>query len=201
MGLDAAIYEAVSSLRGRSSLLDSLMLVFEVRTLMYFYFPLMMLLWLTRDSKLQRAVLITILALAVTILLRPIYKGLVDQPRPWLTYGCPGLSPCYPDNSMPSGHAVLAFSAMVTLWKGNRQLGWGMAVVVLLTCISRMYLGEHWPSDLLVGGLLGCAIGFGVWRLSDVWPFSPALNRVLDISERLKLTKPKLQESVAPAAI
>ena len=76
-----------------------------------------------------------------------------------------------------------------------------MAVVVLLTCISRMYLGEHWPSDLLVGGLLGCAIGFGVWRMSDVWPLSPALNRVLNLSERLKLTKPKLQESVASAAI
>lgn len=58
--------------------------------------------------------------------------------------------------SFPSGHAARAFAvaALLTFGRGPRLCGVGL---VLAACIalSRAYLGLHWPSDIVLGALLG----------------------------------------------
>ena len=62
----------------------------------------------------------------------------------------------------PSNHAansvVVAF-VLTRFYKKLNPFLWRLAVVV---CISRMYLGKHYPSDLLGGALLGILVGLGV---------------------------------------
>ena len=59
--------------------------------------------------------------------------------------------------SFPSSHAAntagLAF--FCACWFRQRWLSWLLAVWTLLVCYSRMYLGVHYPGDLLVGILVG----------------------------------------------
>lgn len=60
--------------------------------------------------------------------------------------------------SFPSGHACNAFAAAVILssWFGvPRAAAFGLAAVIALT---RLYIGVHFPSDILAGGLWGFAI-------------------------------------------
>jgi undecaprenyl-diphosphatase len=63
-------------------------------------------------------------------------------------------------SAMPSGHAATAVAgayALSLLWPGGRLLAWAVAALVLF---SRMYLGVHYPTDVLVGGLAGWACAY-----------------------------------------
>lgn len=93
-----------------------------------------------------------------------IIKRLIARPRPFITV--PGLvtlvSPPA-SYSFPSGHTASAFAAVVTLFFTRRKfLGIGL-VVAFFMGISRIYAGVHYPSDVIVGALVGtltaCAVG------------------------------------------
>lgn len=76
----------------------------------------------------------------------------------------PGISivaSCDPlsDYSFPSNHAVLAASAAVALLVVNRRLGTIVAMLALLMGFTRVYVGAHYPHDVLVGLALGALIG------------------------------------------
>lgn len=78
-----------------------------------------------------------------------------------------------PGFSYPSGHAVfftwlsfmLAFALAPHVGKAGRTLLWaGAALVIVLTCLARVWAGAHWPSDVAGGVLL--ALG---WSAFVIW--------------------------------
>ena len=58
-------------------------------------------------------------------------------------------------DSFPSGHASVAF-AFAAVSQGHKGI---LYVLALLTAVSRVYHRRHWPSDVLVGSLLGLSVG------------------------------------------
>ena len=68
--------------------------------------------------------------------------------------------------SFPSGHATSAFMAAFILSSCFRKwlLFFGLAV---LASLSRVYLGVHYPSDILAGAVLGTLIGYLLVRISN----------------------------------
>lgn len=80
--------------------------------------------------------------------------------------------------SFPSGHAMLSAVVYLTLGAllarlvpGYWQKRYLMAVAVTLTTLigaSRVYLGVHWPSDVLAGWALGAAWALGCWILAQL---------------------------------
>ncbi len=82
---------------------------------------------------------------------------------------CPGIRACarVPDHfSFPSGHSLhaAAFALLLSTWYGAlTPLLWGYAALVAL---SRVVLGLHYPSDVLVGALLGACTAAIALKLS-----------------------------------
>ncbi|WP_425307919.1 phosphatase PAP2 family protein [Fictibacillus nanhaiensis] len=64
------------------------------------------------------------------------------------------------DHSFPSGHTTAIFSIVTPLILLNPFLGMFLIIVALLVAISRMYLGLHYPSDVLAGMILGISSSF-----------------------------------------
>ena len=63
------------------------------------------------------------------------------------------------DYSFPSGHAMTAFAAAVVIFKNRpKRLGIPVMALAFVMAFSRLYVGVHYPSDVILGALLGTLI-------------------------------------------
>jgi membrane-associated phospholipid phosphatase len=73
------------------------------------------------------------------------------------------------NRSFPSGHAQAAasvFTYLLCLYP-QRWLWWSIGI--LTAGLARVYLGAHFPSDVLVGMSIGCLSALGALRLQRCW--------------------------------
>ncbi len=61
--------------------------------------------------------------------------------------------------SFPSGHATMAFALASILAYKEKKLGVFFYILAFFIALSRVYLGKHYPSDVLAGSLIGYCIG------------------------------------------
>ena len=94
------------------------------------------------------------------LIVEAILKPLVARSRPGLELGAILVGSTTNDSySFPSGHATIAFAMAVVL--SHKEPKWRRVFYVLavLISLSRIFLGKHYPIDVIVGGLLGWSIG------------------------------------------
>lgn len=119
--------------------------------------------------------LCAIVAVGVSDLLcARVVKRIVPRDRPCHTAVANGpmsfpetrlVGPCPGSASFPSNHAsnMMALGA-VCLWFTRGRKRWAWLLLPLVIGYSRIYLGYHYPFDVLGGWALGALVGFGVVR-------------------------------------
>jgi undecaprenyl-diphosphatase len=93
-----------------------------------------------------------------------VLKDVFDRPRPPLVD--PAIHPLVAvphDYSMPSGHAATAFAAAVAVGLVRPRLRVPLLALAALVAISRVWLGVHYLSDVLVGAALGSVVSLTLW--------------------------------------
>ncbi|MFE9395093.1 phosphatase PAP2 family protein [Streptomyces flavidovirens] len=129
--------------------------------------------WRARDGD-SRTVALAVLAplvTAVAYVASELLKSVVDEERPCraVANAAASLVPCPPtgDWSFPSNHATIAGAAAVALAVAWRRLIVLTVPMALLMGLSRVFVGVHYPRDVVAGLLLGAAVtAVGVWALT-----------------------------------
>jgi len=91
-------------------------------------------------------------------------KDLTDRDRPSIADPSILVAGDLPGSSaMPSSHAATAFAAAVVIALVHPRLRWWVLGLAAPVGVSRVYLGVHYPSDVLVGAALGAIVGWATW--------------------------------------
>ena len=89
---------------------------------------------------------------------------------------------CNTDAGFPSDHAVMAGATTAGLWLVHRRLGALAAAAALLMGFARVYVGAHYPQDVLAGFVLGAAVSLAGYALAR-----PALRWLIGVVGRSPL--------------
>ena len=102
---------------------------------------------------------LTVIAVALADWSATGLKALIDRPRPPLRYAEPKtLVPVPHDASFPSGHAATSFAAATMLSLAFPRFAPFLYVVAAAVAFSRVYVGVHYPLDVIGGALLGVLV-------------------------------------------
>ncbi|MET8980116.1 phosphatase PAP2 family protein [Streptomyces sp. NPDC004539] len=120
--------------------------------------------WRSRRTSPESAVtalaapLAVLMALGIDFLL----KSLVQEDRPCRTLPARTLEACPPpgDWSFPSNHAAIAAASAVALLFVSRRLGLLASVAALAMAASRVWVGVHYPHDVLTGLAVGATVAY-----------------------------------------
>lgn len=160
LAIDNTLFYAINGLS--NPILDVILIPITYFGSVIIWILAIIIFWIKKDKKLSIHLLY---ALIVSSFLSLLLKSIFMRPRP-----LGNLREYLPievgeDYSFPSGHAMNAFAGATILsdfYKKYKILFYALAI---LTGISRIYIGAHYPLDVLYGSIIGILIGSIVMNL------------------------------------
>lgn len=184
VSLDYSIFRAVNGFAGRNAALDAVM-IGSAKYLPLVFAAALVGLWITWRLRNQRVAFLAGASVMIALGFGQIIGKVLPRPRPYLSHAVTQLIPRSLDTSFPSDHAILGFAVAVMLWKFNRPLGFVMVGLAILMAFARVFVGAHYPGDVLGGAILGAGTSAALEWVSGRKPLEPMLNAFFRLLGRL----------------
>ena len=170
--MDKYLFNLINGLAGRWAWLDY-SAIFFAQYFEYFLWIILIILlffWSKKRYRYIKEVKEIWEGMAAIVLSRwviaPIIRFLWFRPRPFVAENfIPLISQSSAEASFPSGHATLYFALSTTIYLHNKKAGILFYIGSFLIVLSRVFVGIHWPSDILAGAVLGILTGWAVNKI------------------------------------
>ncbi|MGH2458210.1 MAG: phosphatase PAP2 family protein [Chloroflexota bacterium] len=186
-GLNWSFARAINGMAGHSALLDRLgvFLANDAVFLIVLGAATWWLLPFGSDAG-KRAALAAAAALIGGLVVAFVIAHLVQVPRPFVAHHVDLLiQHSATDSSFPSDHATASFAVASTALARRMPWRWPLLIAAALVAIARVYVGVHYPLDVIVGALIGTGFAIALWRL-DARIARPA-SFAIGVARRLRL--------------
>ncbi|WML44873.1 phosphatase PAP2 family protein [Neobacillus sp. PS3-40] len=175
--MDYRIFRLINQFAGRYQHVDKVIITFSQKV-RYLFFFILIFMWF-RNNFHKKITLNALLSVGISIIMNKVIKLFYFKRRPFLNLWVHLLppSPSKSNSSFPSKHTVLAFAAATSIILYKRVLGCVMCFFALLAGFSRIWMGQHYPSDIVGSALLGFITSIVVKLTGWIW--NPIIKRVL----------------------
>lgn len=147
----------------------------------------LVLLWLRWRRDTQRTSALAATAALIALGVGQIIGKTFPRARPSDVIPAHLLIPHSLDTSFPSDHATLAFAVAAVVFAWNRRWGSAMLVFAVLTALARVWVGAHYPGDVIGGAVLGVIVASVIVALAHTAVGERAINATLDLLHRFKV--------------
>jgi undecaprenyl-diphosphatase len=166
LNIDFAVFQAINQFAGKLHWVDQIAVYYSKYGLLLFG-AILLFIWFSERSqqtKARKAVLLAIVSVSAALLINQLIGHIYFRPRPFSDHQVTLLLTKSTDPSFPSDHATGSFAlAFSILLFYRRSVGYCMIVLAALLGFSRVYVGTHYPLDIL-GGILTAAFGVFIIR-------------------------------------
>lgn len=167
LNLNAAVFLFINNFAGYWQTLDTLFvfitsyvaysLFFLVGIYVVFYVPIRA--DTGRKLRAWKRGMYIVLSVFTTTVFVYILKFAIRHPRPFETLSdVTVLAPITGGTSFPSAHAALTMALAIATYQWYPRLGRVLVLLAFVIGFSRMFVGVHYPLDVLVGFLIGTTI-------------------------------------------
>jgi undecaprenyl-diphosphatase len=198
--LDYDLFRAINGLAGRNHLVDAI--VVGCAKFLPVVFALALVgLWLTWRPMNQRAGFLAGLSALVALGIGQLIGMAFPRPRPYMAHQVNLLISPTADTSFPSDHATLGFAVAILVWRYNRRAGTPLLLLALVLAFARIFVGAHYPTDVLGGAVLGTLTSMAIAVLSESSPIRNWLNSLFALLARLRLAARSTETIAEPSSI
>lgn len=193
---DTTVYHLINGLAGHSHVLDAIM-IFFANDALEIYAVLFVIAWFTlpkRDIQNRHALVVAgfagILALIINVLISHVWF----RPRPFTVFQKGTFTELVPhssDASFPSDHTSGSFGFAAASWgKQQKWISYTFTIIAVIVMFARVYVGVHYPTDVLAGLIVGIISGKIMWKLSRfLFPFTSFVAKIFKFGPTAKMTE------------
>ncbi len=182
--MDFELFKLVNQFAGQSHLVDILMLALSRYGPLLFALPLLYL-WFAGGIAGKKAALLALVSLALALLIAQAIGYAYFRDRPFASHEVNLLVDRSTDPSFPSDHVTFSFAIAGIVWLQDRRIGWPALILGGLIALSRVFVGTHYPLDVIGGALVGLGAAVLVWKVRK--KFDPLTSFVITVARKLKL--------------
>ncbi|MGR3765728.1 undecaprenyl-diphosphatase [Rossellomorea sp. NS-SX7] len=153
--MDEKVFRAINLFSGRLAPIDWLM-IFLSKKVRYVFIFVLIFMWF-RNGMYRKMVWNALKSSGVSLILHTLIKLFYFKPRPFVARRVGILIPSKMDSSFPSKHTMLAFAVSTSIFLYDRAYGSMMWLLSMLTGYSRIWLGHHYPSDIIGSAFIATA--------------------------------------------
>lgn len=134
--------------------------IFSAKYLIYVLVALFIIYLVRGRHELKKIITFTIFVLPTSYIVAKILSSFFYDARPFVINHFTPLLSHAADNGFPSDHSLLSFALASVIFCFNKKWGIAFFILGIIIGLSRVYVGIHWPVDILGSFVISVAVAF-----------------------------------------